>query len=192
MRCGREQSVWAGPHGDLECGGGACGRGHRHKLQEGWKPAGGGGGVLLRASWAEPRPRAAGGRGVLAVDWCGRGLQRAPRAGAGRVGGASRCSRASGAAVAAAATARTTRVGLRAEGRLGHDCGAAAERCGRGGGRPWLGERRVRVAGPELRPRGARRAKRARAGGGQGLWGEGGSTPSRAAGDLRGWGRAPV
>lgn len=40
-RCGREQSVWAGPQGDLECGVGACGRGHRHKLQEGWKPAGG-------------------------------------------------------------------------------------------------------------------------------------------------------
>lgn len=179
-RCGRDQSVWAGPQWDLGCEGRACGWGHRSKLQEGWEPEGGGGWSLLSAPWAEPLPRAAGW-GVLGADWRGRGLQRAPRAGAGRVGGASRCSRASGAAVAAAAatttTTTTTRVGLRAEGRHGHDCGATAGRRGRGDGWPWLGERRVRVEGPELRPRGARRAKRARAGGGRGLRAEGRSTP---------------
>lgn len=100
----------------------------------------------------------------------GRGLQRAPRAGAGRVGGASRCSRASGAAVVAAAKTTRARLGLHAEGRHGHDCGAAAGGSGGAGGWPWFGERRVRVAGPGLRRRGARRAKRARAGGGPGLW----------------------
>lgn len=172
--------------GNLGCEGGACGRGPRRKLLEGWEPAGGagrggagGGASRARRGRSLCRVLRVGG-GVLGAGWRGRGLQRAPRAGAGRVGGASRYSGASGAAAAAAATAattKTTRVGLRAEGRHGHDCGAAAGRRGRGGGRPWLGERRVRVAGPELRPRGARRAKRARAGGGQGLWAEGGSTP---------------
>lgn len=111
------------------------------------------------------------GWGVLGAGWRGRGFHRAPRAGAGRVGGASRCSRASGAVVVAVATAAktTTRVGLHAEGHHGHDCGAAAGRLGGGGGRPWLGERRVRVAGPGFRLRGARRAKRARADRGRGL-----------------------
>lgn len=98
-RCGREQSVWAGPQGDLECGVGACGRGHRHKLQEGWKPAGGerGGGPPARAVggasaaccgregsvgggpvWAGPPARAAGGGGT-----CGRCLPVLPGFGGG-------------------------------------------------------------------------------------------------------------
>lgn len=158
--------MWAGPPAQAAGGMGASGRGG------GWR----GGASRARRGRSLCRVLRVGG-GVLGAGWCGRGLQRAPRAGAGRVGGASRYSGASGAAAAAAATTKTTGVGLRAEGRHGHDCGAAAGRRGRGGGRPWLGERRVRVAGPELRPRGARRAKRARAGGGQGLWAEGGSTP---------------
>lgn len=147
---------------DSGCVGGACGRSLWRKPQECWSRRAG---VGHPANAVGGASAACCGWGVLRAGWRGRGFQRAPRAGAGRVGGASRYSGASGAAVVAVVTAAktTTRVGLHAEGHHGHDCGAAAGRRGGGGGRPWLGERRVRVAGPGFRPRGARRAKRARA-----------------------------
>lgn len=54
-RSEREQRVWAGPQGDHGCEGGACGRGHRHKLQEGWASScarrGRSLGRVLRGGW---------------------------------------------------------------------------------------------------------------------------------------------